>query len=94
LTEQEKLSREKIFFYTKITDSDFQWAFLRLLTTYRKEGDLDYKLKSRINLFHAGYQSVVISDVWSINNNKLYYQISIFLVVNEGESIALEFFKI
>jgi uncharacterized lipoprotein YmbA len=41
------------------------------LTTYRKEGDLDYKLKSRINLFHAGYQSVVISDVWSINNNKI-----------------------
>jgi hypothetical protein len=92
LTEQEKLSG-KDFLLHKNYRQRFSMGVFKVVTTYRKEGDLDYKLKSRINLFHAGYQSVVISDVWSINN-KIYYQISIFLVVNEGESIALEFFKI
>jgi hypothetical protein len=92
---REIVVKGKDFSFTpKITDSDFQWAFFKVcLTTYRKEGDLDYKLKSRINLFHAGYQSVVMSDVWSINNNKIVIpDFNIPLVVNEGDSVALEFF--
>jgi hypothetical protein len=70
-------------------------GFLRFATTYRKEGDLDYKLKSRINLFHAGYQSVVISDVWSINNNKIILPDFNFpLVMKARRALLLSFYKI
>jgi hypothetical protein len=43
----------KDFYTKKLQTAIFNGRFFVCLTTYRKEGDLDYKLKSRINLFHA-----------------------------------------
>jgi hypothetical protein len=46
------LSKGKDFSFQKLQTAIFNGSF-KFVTTYRKEGDLDYKLKSRINLFHA-----------------------------------------
>lgn len=79
-------------FKPKITESDWQWAFLKVcLTTY--QNGTDYNLKSRVDLFHAGENSTTMPNLWDINNKTINIpNFNIPIVVNEGESVALEFF--
>ena len=79
-------------FKPKITESDWQWAFFKVcLTTY--QNGTDYNLKSRIDIFHAGENSTTMSNLWDINNKTITIpDFNIPIVVNEGESVALEFF--
>lgn len=79
-------------FKSKITKSDWQWAFFKVCVTVYKDG-IDYNVKKRINVFHAGYQSETMPDLWDINNKTISIpDFNIALTVNEGESVALEFY--
>ena len=79
-------------FKPRITESDWQWAFFKVcLTTY--ENGIDYNLKSRTDIFHAGENSTTMPYLWDINNKTITIpDFNIPIVVNEGDSVALEFF--
>lgn len=79
-------------FKPKITESDWNWAFFKVCLTVYENG-IDYNKKTRIDLFHAGYQSTTMPNLWNINNKTITIPaFNIPIVVNEGDSIALEFY--
>ena len=79
-------------FKPRITESSWQWAFFKVcLTTY--ENGIDYNLKSRTDIFHAGENSTTMPYLWDINNKTITIpDFNIPIDVNEGDSVALEFF--
>ena len=79
-------------FKPRITESDWQWALFNVcLTTY--ENGIDYNLKSRTDIFHAGENSSAMPNLWDINNKTITIpDFNVPIVVNEGDSVALEFF--
>lgn len=79
-------------FKPRITESDWQWAFFKVCLTVYKNG-IDYNLKSRTDIFHAGKNSTTMPNLWNINNKTITIpDFNIPIVVNEGDSVALEFF--
>lgn len=81
-----------ISFRPTITERDFQWAFFKVCLSIYENGS-DYNLKERIDLFHAGHESPSISSVLIINNTTVSIpDFNIPIEVNEGVSVALEFF--
>lgn len=91
-TRQLNIKSAGFSFKSKITESDWQWAFFKVCLTVYKNGT-DFNLKSRTDIFHAGYQSTAIPNLWDINNKTITIpDFNIPLTVNEGESVALEFF--
>ena len=79
-------------FKPRITESDWQWAFFKVCLTVYKNG-IDYNLKSRTDIFHAGENSSTMPNLWNINNKTITIpDFNIPIVVNEGDSVALEFF--
>ena len=79
-------------FKPRITESDWQWAFFKVCLTVYKDGT-DYNLKSRTDIFHAGENSTTMPYLWDINNKTITIpDFNIPIVVNEGDSVALEFF--
>jgi hypothetical protein len=79
-------------FKPKITQSDWQWAFFKVCLTVYKDG-VNYNLKSRTDIFHAGENSTTTPNLWNINNKTIVIpNFNIPITVNEGESVALEFF--
>lgn len=79
-------------FKPKITQSDWHWAFFKVCLTVYKDG-VDYNLKSRTDIFHAGENSTTTPNLWNINNKTIVIpNFNIPITVNEGESVALEFF--
>ena len=79
-------------FKPRITESNWQWAFFKVCLTVYKNG-IDYNLKSRTDIFHAGENSSTMPNLWDINNKTITIpDFNIPIVVNEGDSVALEFF--
>lgn len=78
---------KNISFNGVISKSDWQWAFLKVcLTVY--QGGVDYVAKSRIDLI-----SIENNDLWGNNYKDIVVpDFNIPIVVNKGESIALEFY--
>ena len=91
-TRQLNIKSNGFSFKPKITDSDWQWAFFKVCLSVYKDGT-DYNLKKRTDIFHAGKDSSTMSNLWDINNITITIpDFNIPITVNEGESIALEFF--
>ncbi|OCB77948.1 hypothetical protein [Flavobacterium crassostreae] len=81
-----------ISFKAAILKSDWELAFFTVrLTTYANGGS--YNAKSSTILFHAGVGSATIPDLWDINNQTITIpDFNIPITVNEGESVAMEFY--
>lgn len=91
-TRQLNIKSAGFSFKSKIKESDWQWAFFKVCLTVYKDGT-DYNLKSRTDIFHAGENSSTTPNLWDINNKTITIpDFNIPLTVNEGESVALEFF--
>jgi hypothetical protein len=76
-------------FKTKITRSDFSWAFFKVSLVVFKNGTA-YDLKQRIPIFHSGYQSTSQPNVLSINNVMHSINFDQTLDLLSGESVSLE----
>mgnify|MGYP001599966808 CR=1 FL=1 len=91
-TRQLNIKSAGLSFKSKIKESDWQWAFFKVCLTVYKNGT-DFNLKSRTDIFHAGENSSTTPNLWDINNKTIIIpDFNIPLTVNEGESVALEFF--
>lgn len=83
---------KNIKFKPHIAKSDWQWAFLKVCLSVYKD-DIDFTLKNRYDLFHAGENSSEMPNLWSIDDQLIKVNdFNIPLVLDKGDSVALEFY--
>lgn len=77
----------KPIIYLKIVE----WAFLKVCVSVY-EGGTDYQLKERRVIFHAGYQSASLPNVFAITGQTFSLNFDETIDVTQGDSIAVEFY--
>jgi hypothetical protein len=65
------------------------WAMLKISICVYENG-IDYNLKQRYDIFHAGHQSTSIPNVFSISGQTFSLNFDQTIDVSEGDSISLE----
>ncbi|RKS03741.1 hypothetical protein [Flavobacterium sp. 102] len=78
-------------FRPNITRAQYDWAYFKVCLTVYENG-INYDLKERRVLFHAGETSTSLPNFMSMNGNLYDIGFDESFEVVEGDSIALEFF--
>ncbi|WP_445453086.1 hypothetical protein [Flavobacterium sp. 25HG05S-40] len=86
-----RLIGSQVQFKPTIYDKPVDWAFFKVCITSYRNGTA-YELKDRRVLFHAGYQSTSLPNVFGISGQTFQLNFDETFNVDEGDSVALEFY--